>query len=271
MRLADLLLGNDLLQANSKLKDPIEVVNFHVSPSPVMDKATSSESIGNQMSEIVVPSSDQIVESGVTLVDSYIVVPSSDPIEIAAVTRSQSKHKSEVGDGDTGPVTQSDETNRILRDMNMTKLKEMKESDSSLHALWMKAMQNDSRYCLSNDLLDERSSVVDDPGLLVLPDNLRDVDMRERLKKCSKRANEHGSTLQVEMETHYVKNSRQRSQAAGHQRVLVLLPDSNNSLLCNWKGQHTKVNDTNYEIDLGHRVACLHINLFIETIERKNR
>ena len=65
------------------------------------------------------------------------------------------------------------------------------------------------------------------------------------------------------MDTHYDKNSRQRSQAAG-QRVLVLLPDGDNSLLCNWKGQHTvlrKVNDTNYEIDLGHRVACLHINL----------
>ena len=48
------------------------------------------------------------------------------------------------------------------------------------------------------------------------------------------------------------------------QRVPVLLPDSNNSLLCNWKGPYTvlrKVNNTNYEIDLGHRVTCLHINL----------
>ena len=111
MRLADLLLGNDLFQANSKLKDQIEVVNFDVSPSPVMDKATSSESIGNQISETVVPSSNQIVESGVTLVDSEIVVLSSDPIEIAAVTRSQSKYKYEGDDGDGGPVIRSDETN----------------------------------------------------------------------------------------------------------------------------------------------------------------
>ena len=42
---------------------------------------------------------------------------SSDPIEIAAVTRSQSKHNSEVDDGDGGPVTLSDETNRMLIDM----------------------------------------------------------------------------------------------------------------------------------------------------------
>ena len=248
MRLADLLLGNDLFQVNSKFKDPIEVVNFYVSPSPVMDKATSSESISNQMSEMfseqasdqilesgvtlvdsetVVPSSDQIVESGVTLVYSEIVMPSSDPIEIAAVTMSQSKHKSEVDDGDTGPVTLSDETNRMLIDIDMTKFKEMQQSDSSLHVLWLKAKQNDSRYCISNDSLDERSSVDDDQGLLVQPENLRDAKVRERLKQCSELASEHASTLQVEMETHYDKNSRQRSLAAG-QRVLVLLPDSNN-------------------------------------------
>ena len=81
------------------------------------------------MSETVVPSSDQIVEFGLALADSEIVVPSSDPIEIAAVTRSQSKHISEINDRDTDPVTQSDETNRILREMDVTKFKEMQESD----------------------------------------------------------------------------------------------------------------------------------------------
>ena len=81
----------------------------------------------------------------------------------------------------------------MLRDIDMTKFKEMQESDSFLHALWLKAKQNDSHYCISNDLLDERSSVVDDPGLLALPENLRDEDVRERLKQCS----EHASTLHV--------------------------------------------------------------------------
>ena len=89
------------------------------------------------------------------------------------------------------------------------------------------------------------------------------LDLRESLKQCLELASEHASTLQVKMKTYYDKNSRQRSPAAG-QRVLVLLPYSNNSFLCNWKGPYTvfrKVNDTNYETDLGHRVTCLHINL----------
>ena len=84
----------------------------------------------------------------------------------------------------------------------------MQESVSSLQALWMEAKQNDSCYCISNDLLDERNSVVDDPELLVLPENLRDENVRERLKQCSELASEHASTLQVEMETHYDKSSR---------------------------------------------------------------
>ena len=115
-----------------------------------------------QQDELATPG-DQIVESLVTFVNSEIVVPSNNPTEIAAVTRSQSKHKSEVDDGDTGPVTLSGETNRMLRDMDMTKFKEMQESDSSLHALWMNAKQNDSRNCISNDLLYERSRKVDNP------------------------------------------------------------------------------------------------------------
>ena len=58
----------------------------------------------------------------------------------------------------------------------------------------MKSKRNDSRYCIKNDLLDERSRVIDDPRLLVLPENLRDEDVRERLKQCSKLASEHAST-----------------------------------------------------------------------------
>ena len=151
------------------MRDPIEIVNLDVSPSPVMDKATSSEPIGNHMSVRcshqnveqgeLATSGDETVASVVKLVNSEIVVPSNDQIEIAAVTRSQSKQKSDVDDGNTGSVTLSDETKR----MDMTKFKEMQESDSSLHALWIKTTRNDSRYCISNDLLYERSRKIDDP------------------------------------------------------------------------------------------------------------
>ena len=54
----------------------------------------------------------------------------------------------------------------------------------------MEAKQNDSSYCISNDLLDEIIIVVDDPVLLVKPENFRDEDVRERLKQCSELAKE---------------------------------------------------------------------------------
>ena len=96
-----------------------------------------------------------------------------------------------------------------------------------------------------------------------MSEKLGDEDLKERLKPCSELASENASTLHVKMKTYYDKNRRQRSLAAG-ERVLLLLPDSNNSLLSIWKELYTvlrKVNDTNYENDLGHRVTCLHINL----------
>ena len=117
-------------------------------------------------------------------------MPSSDSNEIAAVSRSQSKQESEVDDGNTGSVTLSDEKNRMLRDMDMTKLKVMQELDSYLHTLRMKAKQNDARYCISNDLLCGRNRKVDNPGLLLLHEKLRDEDLRERLKQCSEHASE---------------------------------------------------------------------------------
>ena len=138
MRPADLLLGNDLFQTNSKLRDPIEIDNFDVSSSPVMDKMTSSEPIGNLISVTrseqnieqveMATLGDQIVESEVKLVNSEIVMSSGDLIETAAVTRPQSKQEFDVDDGNTGSVTLSDETNQMHRDMDMTKFKEMEET-----------------------------------------------------------------------------------------------------------------------------------------------
>ena len=62
----------------------------------------------------------------------------------------------------------------MVRDMNMTKFKEMQEADSSLQTMWLIAKKNDSNYCISNELLYERRSKVDDPGLYLLAEKLRD-------------------------------------------------------------------------------------------------
>ena len=40
--------------------------------------------------------------------------------------------------------------------------------------MWPKAKQKDSRYCIGNELLYETKSKVGDPGLLLLPEKLRD-------------------------------------------------------------------------------------------------
>ena len=112
LRLADLLLDNDLFNANSTLIDAIEMVDFDGSQSPVMNSASSSEPVSRQMPEtsgesadnqmLATPSEqavahvelakfgDQIVETGVTVFESEMVTPSSDLNEIAAVTRSKS-------------------------------------------------------------------------------------------------------------------------------------------------------------------------------------
>jgi hypothetical protein len=74
----------------------------------------------------------------------------------------------------------------------------------------------------------------------------------------------------MKMKTWYDRRSRQRSLQAG-QKVLMLLPTSNNKLLATWQGPFTvlrQVNETNYEVDLGHRFTTLHINLLKEWYER---
>ena len=68
----------------------------------------------------------------------------------------------------------SDEKNRMIRDMDMTKFKRMQASYVYWQVLWSKAKQNDYPYYIINDLLYERSSNVDEPGLLVLPAKLRE-------------------------------------------------------------------------------------------------
>ena len=102
--------------------------------------------------------SDQIVESGVMLVESEMVTPSSDLNENATITRSQTRLVSGNNDSNNDSVTLSHDKNRMLKGIDMIKFKEIQQSNGSLQALFLKAKQNDSRYCISNDLLYERES-----------------------------------------------------------------------------------------------------------------
>ena len=72
-------------------------------------------------------SSEQIVGSGKMLVESEIVMPYSDLIEITAVTRTQSKQKSDNNDENHGSVTLSDDNNRMLNGIDITKFKLMQD------------------------------------------------------------------------------------------------------------------------------------------------
>ena len=77
-----------------------------------------------------------------------------------------------MGDENTVSVTLSDDKNRMLKGIDVIKFQDMQESGGSLKALWLRAKQNDARCCISNDLLYEGSSKVDDLGLFVLSEKL---------------------------------------------------------------------------------------------------
>ena len=69
------------------------------------------------------------------------------------------------------------------------------------------------------------------------------------------------------------KSCRKRALVEG-QKALILLPSNSNKLMASWEGPFTvlrRVNETNYEIDLGTRVTTLHINLLREWHERSDQ
>ena len=69
------------------------------------------------------------------------------------------------------------------------------------------------------------------------------------------------------------KSSRKRALLEG-QKILILLPTDSNKMMASWEGPFTvlrRVNETNYEIDLGTRVTTLYINLLREMHERSDQ
>ncbi|XP_072039803.1 uncharacterized protein [Amphiura filiformis] len=81
------------------------------------------------------------------------------------------------------------------------------------------------------------------------------VDLRDKLHDMTKQAHEHLEVAQQRQKTWYDKHSRDRSLRPG-QQVLVLLPTHPSKVLTRWQGPYIvtrKVNDLNYEIDVGKK------------------
>ena len=75
-------------------------------------------------------------------------------------------------------------------------------------------------------------------------------------------ARENITHAQERMKRLYDKTAKQRELLPG-EKALILMPTSNNKLMATWKGPYTvlrRLQNNNYELDLGKRKTVLHIN-----------
>ena len=99
------------------------------------------------------------------------------------------------------------------------------------------------------------------------------IDLRDKLSLMTKAAHENLAQAQTKQKTWYDKKAKEIEYQPG-QKVLVLLP-SESSKGAQWRGPYQitkRVNDLNYEIDLGtgrKRLRTYHVNLLRLYHERK--
>jgi len=86
--------------------------------------------------------------------------------------------------------------------------------------------------------------------------------LNERIETALAAARENDREAQQRMKAHYDQRSSTR-KLEPDDRALILLPTSDNKLLAQWQGPFRvlrRCENNNYELDLGHRKAILHIN-----------
>ena len=96
------------------------------------------------------------------------------------------------------------------------------------------------------------------------------LETRKRLELCRDFAVENAEKSRDKAKLWYDKVSTDRKLDVG-QKVLILLPSSENRLLCKWTGPGIilkRRNDVSYEVQIGRRISTLHINLLRPFIER---
>ncbi len=99
------------------------------------------------------------------------------------------------------------------------------------------------------------------------------LKMREKLDQLSSRAHQHLAQAQTRQKTWYDRTARSRTFMSG-QKVLLLLPSSESSLLAKWQGPFKvlrKVGEVTYEISMPDRrrsKQIFHVNLLKQWIDR---
>jgi hypothetical protein len=89
------------------------------------------------------------------------------------------------------------------------------------------------------------------------------LELKQRLEETCKVARESLEESQQSYKHHYDKSSRPRSLKVGD-KVLVLLPTSNNKMMLQCKGPYEVVevvNKMDYRVKVENRIATYHINL----------
>lgn len=98
--------------------------------------------------------------------------------------------------------------------------------------------------------------------------------MREKMDAMSELVHDNMTRAQQQQKAWYDKPSRKRTLVPG-QKVLLLLPTSDNGLLAKWQGPYEvlrKVGETNYELSLPDRrkkTQVFHVNLLRPWLDRQ--
>ncbi|XP_064469691.1 uncharacterized protein LOC135384419 [Ornithodoros turicata] len=97
------------------------------------------------------------------------------------------------------------------------------------------------------------------------------LDLRNRLEDTCKVAHEALAQSREKYERYYNRRAKEHKLEV-NDKVLILLPTSNNKLVMHWKGPFpvtSKKSDLDYEVDLGSKRKIFHINMLKRYEERK--
>ena len=120
-------------------------------------------------------------------------------------------------------------------------------------------------FLLKDKILDESK----DPDLVPITTYV--MNMRNKIRECLEISEKNEKFSKSREKTYYDRSARKRKFNVG-EKVLLLLPTSNNKLLSEWRGPYEvvrRINDVDYLIRIGEKERCYHINMLKKYRERK--